>query len=140
MVAMAWNPSAVEFTPCGAPPGLAKLEELRTPPGLPAPPPGLTAPPGLCCPPGLHRISLADHVEEKKDLAAPPGKFSPPGNFSPLSPPGLFAPAGPPGVFVPAGPPGILLAKDLDAISSTDISTDAESDSGESSIDGSFCE
>jgi len=137
MVAMALNPSAVEFTPC-APPGLSKLDEISPPPGLSAPPPGLDAPPGLCCPPpGLQRISLADHLDESKPLAGPPGKFSPPGNFVPLNPPGMLS--GPPGFFVPAGPPGILLAKDFDEISSAEISTDAESDS-EVSLNDSCCD
>jgi len=135
MVAIALNPSAVEFTPC-APPGLSKVDMIPPPPGLSAPP-GFAAPPGLCCPPpGLQRINLADHLDESKPLAAPPGKFSPPGNFAPVNPPGLLA--GPPGFFVPVGPPGILLAKDVDEISTGEISTDADSDSEASLNDSCF--
>jgi hypothetical protein len=165
MVALALNPLAEEFTPCGTPPGL--MEALTLPVGPPGvltivhgaveevaddidddipPPPGLTlvSPPGLSCPPGL-----ALDEEESTCLATPPGKFAPPGNFTPASPPGMLAAAGPPGFFmVSAGPPGVLStnisppgvwAKDSDAISSSEFSTDADSDS-ESSIDGSFSE
>jgi hypothetical protein len=111
------------------------------------PPPGLTlvSPPGLSCPPGS-----AVEDEESKSLAAPPGTFAPPGNFTPVSPPGMLAAAGPPGFFVvvAAGPRGVLSAnssppglwaKDTDAVSSSEFSTDADSDS-ESSLDGSFSE
>jgi len=163
MVALALNPLAEEFTPCGVPPGL--MEALMLPVGPPGvhtvvdevvddidddipPPPGLTivSPPGLSCPPGL----AFDEEEESKCLAAPPGKFAPPGNFTPVSPPGMLAAAGPPGFFVvvAAGPPGVLStntsppgvwAKDSDAVSSSEFSTDADSDS-ESSLDGSFSE
>jgi hypothetical protein len=165
MVALALNPLAEEFTPCGTPPGL--MEALTLPVGPPGvlhtvvdevvddidddipPPPGLTlvSPPGLSCPPGL---ALVDD-EESKSLAAPPGKFAPPGNFTPVSPPGMLSAAGPPGFFVvvAAGPPGNFTpvsppgsfapAKDSDAVSSSEFSTDADSDS-DSSLDGSFSE
>lgn len=169
MVALALNPLAEEFCPCGSPPGLMETmkvpagppglhtvadinDDILLPPGLMAPP-GLECPPGLSCPPGLLR--LAEHLndeeveeQESKHLSAPPGKFAPPGNFSLACPPGMSAPAGPPGVFARAGPPGDLSnrtsppgvwAKDLDVLSTADISTDAESDS-ESSLDGFFCE
>lgn len=129
---MALNASAMEFTPCRAPPGLELVNDLVPPPGLAAPP-GLSAPPGLCCPPGLQKLSLADHLDDEcTRLAGPPGKFAPPGNFSPANPPGKFTPAAPPGVFVPACPPGKLSVKDSD-----ELSTDVESDA-ESSLDGSF--
>lgn len=162
MVALALNPLAAEFTPCGAPPGLMGSVSLQVgPPGVHtvvdevevvddvddeiiAPPPGLTlaAPPGLACPPGLELVE-----EESRCLAAPPGKFAPPGNFTPKSPPGKLAAPAPPGFFVAAGPPGVLStqasppgvwAKDSDALSASE-STDAESDT-ESSVDGSFSE
>jgi hypothetical protein len=161
MVALALNPLAEEFTPCGAPPGLMGLTLPVGPPGVHTvvdepevvddidddilPPPGLTlaGPPGLSCPPGLELVD-----EEEKGLATPPGKFAPPGNFTPASPPGVLAAAGPPGFFVvAAGPPGVLSTKttppgvwtkDSDAISSSE-STDADSDS-ENSLDGSFSE
>jgi len=163
MVAIALNPLAEEFTPCGTPPGL--LEALTLPIGPPGvhtvaeeavdevednmnddipPPPGLSlgSPPGLSGPPGL---AVVKDDEDSKCLAAPPGKFAPPGNFTPVSPPGMFA-AGPPGFFMlAAGPPGVLsadvspTAKDSDALSSSEFSTDADSDS-ESSLDGSFSE
>jgi hypothetical protein len=162
MVALALNPCAEEFTPCGTPPGL--LDGLTLPVGPPGvhvvveevvdinddipPPPGLSLaiPPGLSCPPGL---TLVDEEEESKSPVAPPGKFAPPGNFTPASPPGMLAAAGPPGFFVvSAGPPGVLStntsppgvwAKDSDALSSSEFSTDADSDS-ETSLDGSFSE
>jgi len=160
MVALALNPLAAEFTPCGAPPGLMGALTLPVgPPGVHvvvdeieeladdeviAPPPGLTlaTPPGLSCPPGLEL-----EKETERCLTAPPGRFAPPGNFTPASPPGKLAAPAPPGCFALAGPPGVLSAqasppgvwaKESDVVSSSD-STDADSDA-ESSLDGSFCE
>jgi len=154
MAAFALNPLAEEFAPCGTPPGL--MEALKLPVGPPGvftlvhevvdevaddiddipPPPGLTllSPPGLSCPPGLE----LDEEAESKCLTNP-------GNFMPASPPGMLAAAGPPGFFVvAAGPPGVfeppgVWAKDSDALSSSEFSTDADSDS-EISTDGSFSE
>jgi hypothetical protein len=116
---------------------------LPTPPGLTLPP-GLPAPPGLPCPRRLAPEQTDDGEREEEERVA---AEKPPGVFAPSCPPGMFAPTGPPGVFFLAtsngestcsSPPGVW-EKEMDGLSSGDVSTDVESDS-EMSLEDSFCD
>jgi len=122
MVALAWNPLAVEFISC------------KTPPGLTAPA-GFMAP-GLSCPPGLvlkQKVRFAENLDDEEELEEQVSRRAGPlGMFTPACPPGVFTPAGPPGTFSPATPPGVLstytsppgLCKP-----STDVDGDSDADS-----------
>jgi len=110
------------------------------------------APSCLASPPGLEVDSESElerqYAANQRRIEEISHKLAPPGIFAPACPPGMLAPlvpTGPPGMFFAAGPPGILSAgtsppgfweKDLDEVSSADLTTDDESDS-ERSLEGS---